>query len=270
MSKWFVIWVALVFMIGTDALIAPQSTADAIKNKTVRGVEKETAERSKQIDQITLHYQTYEKDRQGPVGFSHLKHAREYQISCWECHHEYSDGGKNTWAPWGKTEKCSKCHKPNRKEDGAISLTAAFHLNCKVCHEERDIYKGELDQYKDCGKCYLRGILIEIQGYEKDGKRPVKFQHRRHENEYLNLNGDRIACEECHHEYVNGKNTWTEGDNVKRCGAEGCHDPLIAKGKSQHKLRIAYHKNCKNCHKALRTASKSKNAPFKKCSACHR
>ena len=270
MSKWFMISLAGVFMIGANVLIASQSTTDAVKKVTIRDNEMEAAESLEQIDQITLHYQTYEKDRQGPVGFSHLKHAREYQISCWECHHEYSNGGKNTWAPWGKTEKCIKCHEPNRKKDGVIKLMTAFHLNCKVCHKKRDIYKGDVKLYKECGKCHLKEILIENQGYEKDTKRPVTFQHRRHENKYLNLNGERIACEECHHEYVNGKNTWTEGDNVKSCGAKGCHDPLIAKGQRQHKLRIAYHKNCKNCHKALRTAAKSKDAPYKKCSACHR
>ena len=241
--------------------MASQSTTDAI--------EKETAESSSQIDQITLHYQAYENDRQGPVVFSHMKHAREYEITCWECHHEYSDGKENTWAPWGKTEKCIECHDANTEEDGAVSLTAAFHLNCKVCHEQRDIYRGELEQYKDCGKCHLREIVIENQGYEEDKKGPVPFQHRRHENEYLNLNGELIACEACHHEYMNGKNTWTEGDNVKSCGAKGCHDPLITRGKRQYKLRIAFHKKCKNCHKALRTAAKSKEAPYKNCSACH-
>ena len=270
MSKWFMILLAGVFMIGADILIASQSNTDAIKKITIRGNEKEAAERSKQIDQITLHYQTYEKDRQGPVGFSHLKHAREYQVSCWECHHEYGDGEKNIWAPWGITEKCIKCHESGEEKEGVISLTAAFHLNCRTCHEKRDIYKGDVKLYKECGKCHLKEILIENQGYKRDLMRPVTFQHRRHENEYVNLNGKRIACAECHHDYVNGKNTWTEGDNVKNCGAKGCHAPPIAKSHRQHKLRIAYHKNCKNCHKALRTAGKSNDAPYKKCSACHR
>jgi hypothetical protein len=269
MSRWYMIWFVLVFMIGVDVLIVPQSTADASKKKNVRAVEKKAAEHSRQIDQITLHYKTYEKDRQGPVVFSHLMHAREYHINCWECHHEYSDRGENTWMPWGKTEKCSKCHEPNRKKDGVISLTAAFHLNCNVCHEERDIYKGQFEQYNNCGNCHLREIIIENFGYEEDRKRPVTFKHRRHENDYTNPNGESIACDVCHHEYVNGKNTWTEGDNVKSCGAKGCHDPLITKGKRQYKLRIAYHRKCKNCHKALRTASKSKDAPYKKCVACH-
>jgi hypothetical protein len=270
MSKWFMISLAGVFMIGTNVLIASQLPIDANNKTTFEGNETQTVKSSKEVDQITLHYQTYEKDRQGPVGFSHLKHAREYQISCWECHHEYGNGEKNTWAPWGITEKCIKCHEPNRKKNGVIKLMTAFHLNCKVCHKKRDIYEGDAKSYKDCGKCHLNEILIENQGYEKNVKGPVTFQHRKHENEYLNLNGERIACEACHHEYVNGTNIWSEGDNVKNCGAKGCHAPITGKGQRQLTLRIAYHKNCKNCHKALREPGKSEDAPYKKCSACHR
>jgi hypothetical protein len=262
MSKYLMISVFFLFVIGANALNPFQSSTDA--------TQKEIAESSSQSDQITLNYQTYEKDRQGPVVFSHMKHAREYEINCWECHHEYSGGDENIWAPWRKTEKCIECHEPNRNEEGAISLTAAFHLNCKVCHEERDIYQGEIEEYKDCSKCHLRDILIENEGYEDDRKGPVPFQHRKHESEYLNPNGEQIACAECHHEYVNGKNTWTEADNVKGCGAVGCHDPVIAKGERQYSLRFAYHKNCRDCHKALKTADESKNAPSKNCSACHR
>ena len=143
------------FMIGANVLIASQSTTDAVKKVTIRDNEMEAAESLEQIDQITLHYQTYEKDRQGPVGFSHLKHARKYQISCWECHHEYSDGGENTWAPWGKTEKCIKCHEPNKKKNGVIKLMTAFHLNCKVCHKAlRTTAKSKNAPYKKCSACH--------------------------------------------------------------------------------------------------------------------
>ena len=67
MSKWFMISLAGVFMIGANVLIASQSTTDAIKKIPIRGNEMEAAESLAQIDQITLHYQTYEKDRQGPA-----------------------------------------------------------------------------------------------------------------------------------------------------------------------------------------------------------
>ncbi|MBA7668354.1 hypothetical protein ES703_76464 [subsurface metagenome] len=68
-SIWFMISLAGVFMIGANVLIASQSTTDAIKKITIRDNEMEAAESLEQIDQITLHYQTYEKDRQGPVFF---------------------------------------------------------------------------------------------------------------------------------------------------------------------------------------------------------
>jgi len=222
------------------------------------------------LDQITLHYQNYEKDRIGPVGFSHKKHTMQYEVNCWECHHRYVDGKQNSWVPWGETEKCIDCHNPIKKQNGAMKLMTAFHLNCKVCHLDRDIYKGEIGAYKDCGKCHLRAVRIENQGYANDKMGPVLFQHRNHENRYTGTDGKGIFCADCHHNYVNDINTWTEVDNVKNCGAQECHPPETAKGERPYKLRFAYHNKCKGCHKALVTAGIVQNAPYKKCSSCHR
>jgi hypothetical protein len=113
-------------------------------------------------------------------------------------------------------------------------------------------------------------VVIENKGYKKDKKGPVTFQHKKHQEEYLNLDDKKIACTECHHKYEDEKNVWKEGDPVKKCGAEDCHDPLKKKGKKQHKLQIAFHKNCKDCHKAIVKAGKKKanEAPFKKCVNC--
>jgi len=232
--------------------------------------EKALAKGPETLDQITLHYQGYDKDRIGPVGFSHKKHAMQYEVNCWDCHHRYGDGKKNNWVPWGEeTEKCIDCHNPIKKQDGAIKLMTAFHLNCKVCHKERDVYKGEIGAYKECGKCHLKAVRIENQGYVSNKMGPVIFQHRKHESRYLNLEGKRIACAECHHDYVNKRNIWTEENNVKNCGDQECHSPEAAKGERPYKLRFAYHKKCKGCHNALVMAGKAKDAPYKKCSRCH-
>ncbi len=102
-------------------------------------------------------------------------------------------------------------------------------------------------------------ILIENQGYKKNKKGPVKFTHKKHHEVY------KLACTECHHHYVNGKNVWKQGDPVKKCNA--CHDPLKKKGKAP-KLQNAFHKNCKSCHKKMTKAGK-KSGPFKKCNQCH-
>ncbi len=101
-------------------------------------------------------------------------------------------------------------------------------------------------------------ILIQNEGYKKDKKGPVKLSHKKHSVDY------KIACNECHHEYKDGKNVWKEGEPVKKCSA--CHNPKKKDGKVM-KLQNAYHKNCKTCHKAA--AKEGKKAPFKKCNNCH-
>jgi hypothetical protein len=100
-------------------------------------------------------------------------------------------------------------------------------------------------------------VMIENQGYKADKKGPVKLSHKKHNVDY------KVGCAECHHEYKDGKNVWTEGMPVKKCSE--CHNPLQKEG-TVLKLQNAYHRNCKNCHKALPEGTK---APFKKCNDCH-
>jgi hypothetical protein len=103
-------------------------------------------------------------------------------------------------------------------------------------------------------------VNIENQGYKADKKGPVKLSHKKHSTDY------KVACTDCHHDYKDGKNSWKEGDPVKKCGE--CHNPEAKEGEAM-KLQNAYHKNCKDCHKALVTEGKSEKAPFKKCNDCH-
>ena len=99
-------------------------------------------------------------------------------------------------------------------------------------------------------------ILIDHQGYKSDKKGPVLFSHQAHAEDYG------LSCDECHHVYENGKNVWEEGDEVQKCNA--CHDPNESKGDVK-KLQLAFHRNCKNCHKE----SGSDEAPYRKCYDCH-
>jgi hypothetical protein len=99
-------------------------------------------------------------------------------------------------------------------------------------------------------------VTIGNEGYKTDKKGPVVLSHGKHYKDYG------VQCEDCHHVYEGGENVWKAGQDVQKCSA--CHDPQKKQGDVM-KLQIAYHKNCKNCHKAL----KDKKAPFKKCSECH-
>lgn len=102
-------------------------------------------------------------------------------------------------------------------------------------------------------------LNIENQGYAKDKKGAVTLSHKKHSEEY------KIACNECHHLYQDGKNLWKEGDAVKKCSE--CHNPEKKEGNTD-KLMNAFHSNCKECHKKVAAEGKDK-APNKKCNDCH-
>jgi hypothetical protein len=103
-------------------------------------------------------------------------------------------------------------------------------------------------------------LKIQNEGYKTNKKGPVPLSHKKHSEDY------KVACTECHHDYKDGKNVWQEGQPVLKCAE--CHDPLAKKG-TVDKLQNAFHKNCKNCHKALAKADPSIKVPYKKCNECH-
>jgi len=102
-------------------------------------------------------------------------------------------------------------------------------------------------------------IYIENKVYQTDRKGPVRFSHSEHAEGYVE------ACDGCHHEYRDGENVWQEGQPVKKCSA--CHDPSKSKGNAK-KLNIAFHKNCKGCHRKLAKEGGT-DAPYKQCTDCH-
>ena len=148
----------------------------------------EMAQKIKELEIITIENKGYEKDRKGPAKFEHVKHSREYKISCWECHHEYKKDeqpgektvqteqteqseetvqteqpkeplpkeltAQNIWSPWGVTKKCSECHDPKEKKDDVIKLQAAYHKNCKNCHMDRKIFGKDILAYRKCTSCH--------------------------------------------------------------------------------------------------------------------
>ncbi len=101
-------------------------------------------------------------------------------------------------------------------------------------------------------------IVIDGKNYKKDIKGPVTFSHSKHNKEYG------VKCLECHHDYKDGVNIWKEGNEVKKCSE--CHDANITEGNVK-KLMMAFHDNCKNCHKEK--AKEGIDAPEKKCESCH-
>jgi len=102
-------------------------------------------------------------------------------------------------------------------------------------------------------------IVISNAVYKTDRKGPVRFSHSEHAEGYVE------SCDGCHHEYKDGKNIWQEGQPVKKCSA--CHDPSKSEGRIK-KLNIAFHKNCKGCHRELAKEGPTQ-APYRQCTDCH-
>ena len=112
---------------------------------------------SLEADMILINYEGYKADRRGPVEFTHLLHARDFNILCWECHHEYNNDKENVWSPWGMTEKCNQCHDPLKQSDTGIKLQKAFHVNCKTCHKNLAKQKKKTGPFKKCYGCHKKG-----------------------------------------------------------------------------------------------------------------
>jgi hypothetical protein len=107
---------------------------------------------SPDTDVIVIDNKDYKSKRRGPVTFTHLKHAKEYKVSCWDCHHEFEDE-VNVWAPWTGTEKCASCHEPGKGED-MLGLQKAYHVNCKNCHQVLADQKKKTGPYRGCFGCH--------------------------------------------------------------------------------------------------------------------
>jgi len=98
-------------------------------------------------------------------------------------------------------------------------------------------------------------------------KAAVELTHKKHAEDY------KIACAECHHVYKDGKNVWKEGDAVEKCSK--CHNEPTIQGElklppEQQKLnlKIAFHKNCQECHKKHKQEKPDTKAPVT-CAGCH-
>ena len=86
---------------------------------------------------------------------------------------------------------------------------------------------------------------IDNEGYSRKLKGPVVFTHQAHKM---------VACIKCHH----------TGDYEKcsECHLQETEDEVV-------KIKLAFHRNCKGCHKALKKEDEESKAPYRKCKGCH-
>jgi len=147
----------------------------------------------------------------------------------------------------------------------ALICAAAFVI---VCAPEK-----EMDASQDKTKSQQKvssseTITIYAKLFKKHTKGPVKLTHDKHSKDY------KIACNECHHVYENGKNVWKEGKDVDKC--EVCHnEPTVKREKTlppdlqKKNLKMAFHNNCRACHKKIKKENPAIKAPTK-CNECHK
>lgn len=115
-----------------------------------------TADEQEPPEEVVLDGKAYKTDRRGPVNFTHLNHAEDYEVACNLCHHEYKDG-KNVWEEGDPVKKCAACHDPNKNQGNIKKLSIAYHKNCKACHQNL-AKTGETKDapYRKCSDCHER------------------------------------------------------------------------------------------------------------------
>lgn len=154
------------------------------------------------------------------------------------------------------------------KKNLVLGLTIVAFL---VCGFTLVVTAEEKVDIKSLESKYEGGIPAEITIqsplWPKPTKGAVKFNHVAHTTDLG------VKCEECHHVFQDGKNTWKPGDPVKKC--EECHTEATIKGEKKLSeaeqklnLKLAFHDNCVACHKDAKKQNKESKAPVT-CKECH-
>jgi hypothetical protein len=111
-------------------------------------------------------------------------------------------------------------------------------------------------------------ITIKPSIWKKLTMPPVTFSHKKHVTE------DKIACNQCHMVYKDGKNVWKEGDPVEKC--EKCHNEpttqqeyKLTPDQKKLNLKLAFHNLCLSCHRKVKAKNPTANAPIV-CNGCHK
>ena len=109
---------------------------------------------SSDLDTIIINNEDYSKKRRGPVRFTHKKHARDYQVSCWQCHHVYDEKQQKLIAADGMEAMCADCHEL-KKRGNTPGLRKAYHGRCNKCHRKMKKLKKPSGP-STCGECHKK------------------------------------------------------------------------------------------------------------------
>lgn len=110
-------------------------------------------------------------------------------------------------------------------------------------------------------------LVLDSPLYQEHTWPVVSFNHTMH---FDDLGYD---CTECHHLYKGGENVWDEDQGVKKC--QECHNEPTVKNerrlpipKQKLNLKLAFHDNCKGCHRTYNHENDTDSAPIR-CQDCH-
>lgn len=108
---------------------------------------------SHELHYVIIDNEGYKKDNREAVELSHSRHYLDYNVSCWDCHHEYQ-GERNIYSPLAETKKCIDCHDPVFDQSRVMKLRAAYHINCMGCHRSLAMQRKKTASYRECPDCH--------------------------------------------------------------------------------------------------------------------
>ena len=104
---------------------------------------------------------------QGPVSFSHGKHAADYKVTCGQCHHDDSGEPLADLTPGEEISRCTDCHDQAgllrgkaladaSEEDILPHYPNAMHKLCIGCHKEQNNRTHSMNAPEACRGCHAR------------------------------------------------------------------------------------------------------------------
>ena len=154
---------------------------------------------------------------------------------------------------------------------GALGiLTLAVALAYSSCSPSRDTRKRGFKR-KECTEChqdFLAGLADSRPHFASMDTRCEDCHDRHGLVGVLKLKEEEPAlCLGCHDEMASHSRSTHGHSGLEGGSCSACHDPQKRDGRVR-KLNIAFHKNCKGCHRKL-AGEGGTEAPYKQCTDCH-
>lgn len=95
-------------------------------------------------ENIQMKCSEYKSHHKAIVAFPHLRHAKKYNISCGECHHDDAGEPLTDLVMGDEASPCIDCHyNPSyvtgkSYEEQLEYHTNALHMECKGCHRQEN------------------------------------------------------------------------------------------------------------------------------------